>query len=356
MASSRGYNSYHGRTPHGKIVLTILLILIILAASGSILLQKYVVYDDSGKPHLELPAGWISQGDSSADSSAAAPDEQDLQITIKPPQKEETKALAAVSLSDDPTAWTAETETAFAAGQNGFAVTMKATGGRLQYASQVPGAVLSSTAAEASSALMGLFTEGYHGIARLSCFHDGLYANAHLEDAGLKNTGGYIFYDGNSTNWLDPAKQGTSDYLCAVAKECADLGFDEILLTDFSYPTVGKLNKIAYGYQEGKGYDSLAAFQAAQLDGVLAALKTALASYNVTLSVEVPTAWLTGGDETGSLIVQKIAARADRIYAQPGTDGDTAALSSAVTALNPDVTFVPELTVPPESGDYLLLP
>ena len=91
---------------------------------------------------------------------------------------------------------------------------------------------------------------GGHTIARLSCFHDPKAANRDVEGMGLKNTGGYIFYDGNNSQWLDPAKSAAREYLCKLAKEAAELGFDEILLTDVSYPIVGKLDKIAGGEGE----------------------------------------------------------------------------------------------------------
>ena len=40
---------------------------------------------------------------------------------------------------------------------------------------------------------------------------------------GLKNTGGYIFYDGNNSQGLDPAKPAAREYLCGLAKEAAEL-------------------------------------------------------------------------------------------------------------------------------------
>ncbi len=43
----------------------------------------------------------------------------------------------------------------------------------------------------------------------MSCFLDPIAAaRADVEGMGLKNTGGYIFYDGNNGNWLDPSKHG----------------------------------------------------------------------------------------------------------------------------------------------------
>ena len=55
MSGYRGYNNYRGRTSKGKIVLTVVLILVILVSIGFMVLQKYVVYDAAGTPQLMLP-------------------------------------------------------------------------------------------------------------------------------------------------------------------------------------------------------------------------------------------------------------------------------------------------------------
>ena len=36
-----------------------------------------------------------------------------------------------------------------------------------------------------------------------------------------KNTGGFIFYDGNNLNWLDPGKPAARQYLCD--RRCCDI-------------------------------------------------------------------------------------------------------------------------------------
>ena len=55
MSVIRGYNNYRGRTPLWKKIAAVLLVLVILAALGVIALQNYLVYDESGQVHLELP-------------------------------------------------------------------------------------------------------------------------------------------------------------------------------------------------------------------------------------------------------------------------------------------------------------
>ena len=48
MPSTKGYRSYHGRGGAGRIVLIVLLCLILLAAVGFLVLQRYAVYGSDG--------------------------------------------------------------------------------------------------------------------------------------------------------------------------------------------------------------------------------------------------------------------------------------------------------------------
>ena len=90
MSGYRGYNNYRGRTSKGKTVLTVVLILIILASIGFMLLQKYVVYDAAGTPHLMLP------GRETAESVLPEEGEEKLNLTISP---SEQKAFVSRSFS-----------------------------------------------------------------------------------------------------------------------------------------------------------------------------------------------------------------------------------------------------------------
>ena len=120
----------------------------------------------------------------------------------------------------------------------------------------------------------------------------------------------------------------------ALAKEAAELGFAEILLTDVSYPTVGKLDKIDYG--EGEKSAHLAAF--------LEEMRAALEPYGVVLSIEVSEAVIAqGSDEDAGLMLADIAPRVDRIYA-PTAAAEVPALTRAVRAVSQAAEFVPELT------------
>lgn len=338
MSGPRGYSSYHGRKVIWKVLVAVLLILVILAAVGFLLLQKYLVYDESGTPHLQLPEKPTSSAVSSSDAgSTGAESDEPLNITIDEPER---KDIQAIQLGADPAAWASATS-----GQNAFCVSVKTAGGRVQYQTSFANAPLSDTAGAASAALPGLLAADSYAIARLSCLQDSASARANVDTMGLKNTGGYIFYDGNNENWLDPSKPATVSYLCAIAKECADMGFDEILLTDLSYPTYGKLSAIDYN-----GAD-----QAQALADLVSAVKTAVGE-GVLVSVELPDAVITSGaDETAGQSLAALAPLADRVYAAC-TAAQSAALEQVVAAVSDKTAFVPELTGETmTSGSYLRL-
>ena len=245
MAGARGYHTYRGRTPKGKIALAVVLVLIILASAVFIFIQQFVVYDASGTPHLQLPGSQTQQEETEPDET------EDVELTIDTPALTGVKlhALAQAPLT------AADAQAALTAGGDGVVVTLKDSEGYVYYDSAMPQASASiQTQADTAAALSTLTgSEDCYTVARISCLLDPRAARADVEGMGLKNTGGYIFYDGNNLNWLDPSKSGTQEYLGGLVKECASMGFDEILLTDVSFPTEGKLNKIAYpgaGMQE----------------------------------------------------------------------------------------------------------
>ena len=68
--ATRGYQSYRGRN-HGKLALVIVLVLILLAAVGYLVAQEYMVYDDEGHRHLELP--FLKKGQTEQPSSRRTP-------------------------------------------------------------------------------------------------------------------------------------------------------------------------------------------------------------------------------------------------------------------------------------------
>ena len=344
MGGTKGYRSYRGRTSKGKIALIVVLVLVIVASVAVIWLQDYVVYDADGGAHVALP--WQRE---------EAPEEetppQEVEVTIREPERPER--LAAFSAAAAPMTQAAWKDAWLGAGlmsapaYNAAAVTLKDSAGHIYFAASGAAAGAVTTAEDTAAALTEVTESGRHTIARMSCFLDPIAAKADVEGMGLKNTGGYIFYDGNDLNWLDPSKPAARQYLCGLAAEIAQLGFYEILLTDLSYPTEGKLDKIDYnGADRG---ESIRLF--------LEELRADLADTGVELSVELPAETiLSGADATAGLALSDIAPLADRIYAVTTAD-QIPALAEAVTAANGETDFVAELAAygPDVTGSCLIL-
>ncbi len=354
MAGAKGYSSYRGRGPRWKILLAVVLVVVIAVALSVVYLGEHVVYSADGRRQIVLP--WQrEERDAPPDGEEEDPDQPDVSVTVQEPEEQEPREIAAGSLpakaltAADWTAWSGETENK---DFNAVAVRLKTSNGTIyfNFTGAVSGAV--ETELDTASTLSALTSrEGLHTIASVACLQDFKAANADVEGRGLKNTGGYIFYDGNNNLWLDPAKPSTREYVCDLAKEIAELGFDELLLTDFSYPTVGKINKINYNTDVPL---------ANNLDLLLGDLRTALEPYDILLSVEVPEAVIAEGPDTvAGLDLNRLAIRVDRIYAAT-TPEKVETLSTLVTqAAGAEGTaeFVPELKAdsPGMTGNRLIL-
>ena len=222
FSGTRGYSSYRGRGSKWKILLAILLILVILGSVGFILAREHMSYGTDGKLHFDPP--W-AKSDASAGEDAPSGE-----VIIQEPERPTAEAMQGTLLPAAPL-------TAEAQSTGSLAVTLKDDTGAVYFDSAAALAGTVSTADTTAAALAELTGGGDHTAAKISCFHDPKAANADVDGMGLKNTGGYIFYDGNNSQWLDPGKAVARDYVCGIAREAAELGFDELILTDVSYPS-----------------------------------------------------------------------------------------------------------------------
>ena len=354
MAGAKGYSSYRGRGPRWKILLAILLVLVIAVAISVIYLGEHVVYSPDGRRQIVLP--WQSEEKNSPPSKDGEDPEgqPNVDLVVQEPEDRGPKETAAHTLPVNVLTQAVWSEFKSGLDSNAAAVRLKTTNGTIYYesASAVSGAVqVAETPGETMETLRLITSEpGLHTIASVACLQDFKAANADVEGWGLKNTGGYIFYDGNNSLWLDPGKPGARAYVCAVAKEVAELGFDELLLTDFSYPTVGKIDKIDYNTEVPLGNN---------LDLLLSDLRAALEPYDILLSVEVPESVITEGpDGVAGLDLNRLAGQVDRIYAVT-TPEKVETLSNLVSQTAGGKTeFVPELREdsPSVTGSRLILP
>ena len=91
-----------------------------------------------------------------------------------------------------------------------------------------------------------LKSHGIYTIARVVCFKDPIWSRLNPELA-ISNTKGAPWKDNSGVTWLDPYKTESWDYIAAVAKEAARVGFDEVQLDYVRFPSDGRLREITYG-------------------------------------------------------------------------------------------------------------
>ena len=88
--------------------------------------------------------------------------------------------------------------------------------------------------------IRNLVASDYYIIARIPAFRDRAYGLAN-PNYGLPTSGGYLWDDDQSCYWLDPTSNGALNYLIKIATELRELGFDEVVFTEFRFPTTDKI-------------------------------------------------------------------------------------------------------------------
>ena len=162
-------------------------------------------------------------------------------------------------------------------GYDGVILPMKTADGALGYVSALPLAAdagASSGDPDRNEVLRALNdTPGLYTVAQVSCLRDSALVR---EEPGLSlhRVSGSPWLDESRQGWLDPAQPQVQSYRIGLCRELAQLGFDEILLTDCGFPTQGDL-------------DSLRAVEEKEetLETFCRQLQGALADTPVTLSV-----------------------------------------------------------------------
>ncbi|MBR3705095.1 MAG: hypothetical protein IKM11_06380 [Oscillospiraceae bacterium] len=309
----KGYNSYRGRQGFWRRLLVFVLVLILVAACGFLFLQRYITYSDDGSFRLELPfeINWEFPfwNDEEQNGDEVYEPQQDVNLIVDRPQEDEEQIAEddqlpddsqtsgdqeqseqpkeepylpprLIELSDLPQDEAALIDALAAVGADGFVFRAKKDLGKVAYTSAVAlGNAIEENAV--SRELLGRLCaqEDVYTVASINCFHDSVYAFANMAAAGICQSNGYIWYDYDLQHWLDPEKEGARQYLIALAVECAQLGFDELMLEDLCYPTWGKLYKIDYSKNTMAKTDALILF--------LTELEAALEPYGVRISLRL---------------------------------------------------------------------
>jgi hypothetical protein len=89
---------------------------------------------------------------------------------------------------------------------------------------------------------------GIYTIARIVVFKDNPLAHARPEWAAVRADGS-IWLDREGLGWANPFLQEVRDYNIALAKEVAELGFDEIQFDYLRFPSDGDVGSIVYAQE-----------------------------------------------------------------------------------------------------------
>ena len=356
LLAGRNYSNYRGRQSLGKALLAAALVLVILSAAVFMALQRYMFYDANGDLRLELPG----RGSGSASSPAAQVPDEDLNIIIDRKEPEVTVPEEPVETAPLPTWGIMVADRPLADWQSlrdrldpeaaAVCLTVKDEDGYVRVDSAATAAQSRSTVSVKKTTRDAIAQmteeETISAIARIVCLRDPRMPIVSVRELGLRQGKGYLYYDGEGISWLDPAKTRVQDYLAGLARECAEMGFDEILLAEVGYPTHGDLSLLSFSETEKRE----------GLTGFLRAVRTALEGYDVKLSLELPAdVILSGADAVSGQVLADLAPLVDVIYARTSAE-EAPALAEAVKAAAQDTAFVAMVTDAANmTTDYLLV-
>lgn len=314
MRRGYGYTSYRGRMTMRKaltILVVVLAVILVLLVAVYAALQRYVIYSDSGT-HIELPFFQKPQPE---------PSGENIQIVVESPSAQPTESTApeqtkpefihAVQLPEQTLLDGGAEAYAQQAGANTVVVDLKGADGSLGYQSQLELAAQAGAnpenGEERNRAIETLNQGELYTVARICCFRDELLHTVDRSYNILTNSG-YLWRDESDVCWVSPASEQVRAYLVGIAREAAELGFDEILLDYAGYPTQGQLGWIKVGESYPTG--SLDSWITQFYQEVAQALEP----YEVKLSIRTTQQALEGTDERSGQTAENLAAWADGVW------------------------------------------
>lgn len=138
----------------------------------------------------------------------------------------------------------ADVKTAISQLPKGSAVMLdlKSIYGNFYYSTDLPDAPTTDQIdiTEVDSLIKTLTSTDLYVIARIPALRDRAYG---LENTnyGLAVPAGYLWSGDDNCYWLNPVSNGALSWLVAQANELRELGFDEVVFTDFRFPDTDKI-------------------------------------------------------------------------------------------------------------------
>lgn len=321
MAYSRGgYSGYHGRRTLNdllKLIAAVLAVLVVLMLGLLFFGQDYLVYTDDGL-RLDLP--FLQE------EEPELPEPGDISVVIQPqgedkPEPEpEEPAMTALELPVEAVLDGTALDKLEEAGANALILEMKDQEGKLAWVSEQMGSYMEHVNGgdqEVNEALKRWNQGEVYTVARVCCFRDNTvpyYRRAMAIRSGQGN-----WRDELGLRWMDPASEETQDYLAALCGELAQLGFDEIVLEQCSFPIRGNRQTISEGVDPAR-YPQV-------MDQFLAQVERTLAAGETKLSIRIEREHLTG--ENGGLTSTTLN-KSGRLWME--RDGESPNLTVALVA------------------------
>lgn len=333
--ATKGYQSYRGRMPGWKKLLILILVIILLCAGAFLVLQPDQIFDADGS-RFQLPLVGENDVAPSSDEEELG---DDLIIDIQEPAAKITElygcAIDAAGLQD-------EDFSALGEGERPV-LTVKAANDTVLYGS------INDAAAD----LVREKIAGRDAVARISCFADTQRADADNALA-VMSVSGKAWRDPDGNAWLDPYSAAVTAYLVGIVRECADLGFTEIVLDDVQFPNYGRTDRVTYASGTDTPENRIQAINA-----FLDAAYTALDGRDVALSVSLPAELITAGsDDVAGWDLAEIVQRVDRVYVSVADQAQADSVRASLAALRTDVDgacfFVAQTSAPVTGGSYVI--
>lgn len=331
---ARANEFYRGRRKGLRPLTVCVIVAVVLILALALVLQyfeRFLVYTPDGVS-LELP---FLSGEAADVTAGTGPQHVDGTVVFDAPsfedvQQRDVSGMAAIHALYVPIDEVSDVGLTLAAGNlagisaDALLLQMKDASGRLAWASTVKEAVSygASSAYDPTQSLAALRERGVYLAAEVCCCTDALMAERNLPLA-LKNADGAAYADAAGV-WLDPLNGEVRNYLAALCRELAEMGFDEIVLTGLAFPE--NAADVRFSQALSSTPDAASAVSA-----LASWLTAALADTGVRVSAECPVSAVLSGTPAASGQDPKLFFKLfDRVYAY--TSGQAPQCYSAVAA------------------------
>ena len=304
-----GYDPYHGRSRGRtalKVLIGVLLVLLVLSVAALFFLEPYIHYSADGV-RLDLP--FFGGGETQSDPSVSTVPIQVVTPQPTPSATPEPEAdyrgvMLPVSALSDGTALTH----AEAAGATTVLFEMKSVDGTLAFETQTALGVGRDTDG-ANEAISGFAAGELETAAWLSCFRDNALPRAD-RSLSIHSSGGN-WWDDQQVRWCSPMSERMRSYITDLCRELAELGFDELVLDNCSFPNRGTTSAIL----SDDNYDPAALTKT--METFFQELDTSLTDYpDIQVSVVTSLTVLNGGSDGSGLTLALLKEYADRVFVE----------------------------------------